>query len=335
MPELQPAGAQILETEGPGLDSRITPIVPGVAETAKEVLAAVEQNLRETAVKQSLQETLLIGNHRIDFLRSEDMTPEMIDSVADYFRYIFITDFPEYALCQPCDVRMGAREALKLSDGVHLSLEEADSIACMPSCKSCGNEMELFHDPGKTRAKIHEKLDKNAYVTLIRPEGSNVIEGFNFSYEATLREAFQKEWQYRFAYAKKQDPRFTRDEERFLKTAVESVKESMKGEDGILPEITPDSKAMCWNCTVIGPNARNAGLLPPMLAHFFGSLPQDKVKSMVAMGETIAGTKYNKILSAAGCRSNEGVLGGDYILMTVPLQKVTEYFSAVRAKKRR
>jgi len=305
------------------LSTRLETDVDGLRERVVSSLSAVRAVVPEPAA-----ETLNIGDHRIDFLTSREMTPEFSDRIADYFRFIFNSDFPEFLGCQNCGWHQSAREIFSFGTDVNLPLSDSDKMTDFPSCPDCSGQTEFFHDPAKTKEKIREKFSSPAWMTLIRPQELDEIQGFNFGYEAPLRDVFSREWDHPFGYMANPVPDKYCDEAAFMDKICPAV-ERMQLHNNVEAEVTPDTKVLCWNCTAVGPGARdNHYLLIYLLHHFFNSMPPEVVNNMVTVGGVIKGSNYCKVFQRIRdpWEMIDDVLWGGQSVIVAPVKSAGKFF---------
>jgi hypothetical protein len=260
-------------------------------------------------------------------LTSAELTPEMVTEISKVFRFAFNNAFPEFMMCQECGMQKPATEIFGFQKDDYVPLEVMDSLKETPNCPCCQNPMELFHDPQKTRQKLADKFERDAYLSLIRDETDQSIKGFTFGYESTLPKIFENEWKYRYVYSASPRESTRRDYNKYLEAAQSTMSQALSGETGHPAEITEDSRVFCWNCALVSPDLQKTGVIAPLIQTFFQHLPPDKVQSMGVIGETLKNSKPDRLLRLLGFSAIEDVLGTDYVLLVSSIRKIVENLS--------
>ncbi|MCA9374653.1 hypothetical protein KC725_05840 [Candidatus Peregrinibacteria bacterium] len=263
---------------------------------------------------------------RIESYTPETITPQIVEQLADAFRYTFNNVFPEFVLCQSCETQASAGDVFG-SEGREVTLKEMDQLQHLPCCGRCGEEMELFHDPEKTKYKLQEKLKGNACVTILSDPTTGEIIGFSIGYEETLQTIFKNEWSYRYTYTKDQREDRKRDFSTFVKAVQEEYK-NIEIPDGVLKEdkVGPNTKAYCLACVVLTPNFRGSGSLLKLLKEFFRSIPEDTRRERVVMSELIQGSKSYNIMRQKCPHEIKDFLGEELVILMGSLQKLADRF---------
>lgn len=329
--EITPAGATVVGSEyelgvsPPGpievLQDRIATAGVDPLPGLKGVLDEAHGQLRDAAP--GGQEKASEEPYYFENLTSEEVTEDDIREMCAIFEETFANDWPEFAVCQPCGKQMGAAEAYGLPAGTRVPLSLIKTLKRMPIC-SCGDTMELFIDPDKTYQNIKEKLSRGAHVTLLRSkkkkeEGEQEskkgpILGFTFGYEATLQDAFDKEWKYRFSYTKTQTEHHTRDNAKFLADVIPLMSQQLTQQLGMPVEVGPESNIYCWNCGIMQPEVRNEKIFSRLLQSFFNFLPPDKVRSLATVAETRKEPHLLGMARKFGYTFVEGIMDDDYVM---------------------
>lgn len=246
-----------------------------------------------------------------EVLTPREMTPQKVQEISDFFRWIFNNDWNQYAVCAPCEektgkeVRMSAPQAFGTKE--HLPLEVLDDPKNLPCCPDCAKPMQWFHDPEKTRQNIQRKLLDlgDGYASLIRHLSDGKVAGFAFGYGATLREEYEVEWQNRYLYMKEPPHKAGRDFDALLEALNHAFPKVPFG---------ADTKVFAWNCVALAPQARFGKLLGGMMHSFFNSVPIESRNRMV-VGEAIKGSTANGYFKSIGAIEVEGFIEGAETLM--------------------
>ena len=321
---------EVFAHDGPAQKVNAGEEAPGAPETAAmEIVAAIKTASETAAGTSAVAETAKTDPFKVESIGSDEITPELLKEISEYFRWIFITDFPEYLVCQSCGVTNPADEVFGLEKGMHVPLSVADNLREFPDCGQCGEKMEFLHDPDRTLRKIEKKLQKDALFTSIRSAKDNALEGYTFGYKTTLRQAFENEWGYQFGYTKNPAERRKRDFNRFSGLVCPILDIEMSRQLGRQVHTDGQSDVYCWNCTVIGPNLRGKRVLPLMLKSFCDSLPVDSIASLPVIGEVMAGSRWCNILKSANQRPIEGILDSKYVILAGSLANNAERFTVV------
>lgn len=269
------------------------------------------------------KEDLNFDRYSIETLSSSspDLTPDLTEEMADFFRYTFNNAFPEYLVCTKCNFQLAASEVFGI-EGKYVPLEQLDSQENKACCPGCNQKMELFHDKNTVFQKIQENLKNNAVITLLRDNQKNKeLAGMTFGYFDTFDGAFKKEWSNKYVYMEKKDDLFAREKEGFLKKINETLATQNIG------EISLDSNVFCWNCTTIRPEAQGLDNLLKMTNEFFMNLPQDKIYGFFVF-ETQLNSTAHKLLKIGGAIDIPNVFDNDYqVFMSGELQKIAHSFS--------
>jgi hypothetical protein len=237
--------------------------------------------------------TLQKERYRVESLSSDspELTSELLNEISDFFRYTFNNSFPEYVVCTDCDVQFSAMEVLGTEK--YIPLHKLDDENNVPCCPKCDEKMEFFHDMKTVSQKIEENLKKNAYISLLRNNKNEKLEGLAFARFDTFENTFQKEWANEYIYMGKQENYFDRDMDSFCKKINKVFQEKQ------LDEIRPQSEVFCWNCTAINPEAQGLGNLLKMLRKLFVQLSEEEQIGHFVL-ETRTDSTAHKLLKMAG-----------------------------------
>jgi|WetSurMetagenome_2_1015567.scaffolds.fasta_scaffold16580_2 hypothetical protein len=282
------------------------------------------------------REAVKTNSFRIESIGAAEITPEMIREMSDYFRWIFITDFPEYVVCQDCGITKSADEIFGLEKGQHISLEAADNLKEFPDCPCCRKKMEFFHDPERTYKKLSEKIMEDTNVTVLYSNVDGKLEGLAFGYKATVEGIFEREWRYRFGYTKHPKEQYQRNRKKYLDeicshlTAVCPPTDDNNCHSGI----TPESLAFCGGCLAISPEARKHGLSVDLFYAFLLSLDPETVENCGLIGEVMTDSMPHAILKKAGTATFNGILDSGFSIVAMRLKNLTEFYKELISGKK-
>lgn len=258
----------------------------------------------------------------IELYNSSEISPDLMCEVSDTFRYTFNNSFPEYVLCRDCQTQMSAIDLSGITDGSYLPLAQLDNPGVMPACNGCQQPMEFFHDPAKTQAKLASRLGTGANLALLRNDDEGSIDGFSFGYKRSLKEIFESEWKFLYSYCAAEDRRYMRDYDLFLEKTIPLLSDSCGR------KVSAEDDVYCWNCVAIGKNVQGKKLLPKLLGCFSDDISGEMVETLPVIGETMDGSRFHKILSRAGLKRIDDVLGNGLVLMAGPLKGLIDRFKS-------
>ena len=224
-----------------------------------------------TKLTREASKDVLNSKYISELIGPDAMTEETVQRVTDFFRYIFNNEWPDYAVCPPCDstlpggARMSAKEAYKTDQPVPLATMDTNPV--LPDCTNCGSQMQIFHDPGKLRALLEKKLMKEGYVSFINDPESGDTKGFAYGYGTTLEEAFHGEWGNAYGYMANPDPAYDRDLGKLLECLNGTIKDT---------HFTPEMEIFLWNCVGITPVAQGGANYIQVMRGLFNQLPPEK-----------------------------------------------------------
>ena len=278
----------------------------------------------------------------VDFenLTADKITPQHIQELTDLIRYVFSNDWAEYAYCPKCDPKtphgkkLSVRDIFDVDDDTYVPLEELNDTSRIPTCDNCGTQMQLFMDPETSYKTLEGKLEKNAWLSLMRNVQGDVV-GANYAYVRSLKEVFEKEWKKYYSYADPAtSPDKTRDWKNFYKRMSAAMKEKQESrQSSPVQEISEDMEVVCSNLIVIAPEYRNKG-------HFFNLSTQtfmidgamDHIHKF-GLCESVRNTKAHKLFMRGGSTEVPGILQDasielkedDYVML---LFKISEFFES-------
>lgn len=250
----------------------------------------------------------------------EHIPEEQIQKVIELFRFTFSNDWPQYAVCPPCDssqphgMRFKASEVYQThNQPVPVFAQEQKPL--IPDCPCCQQPMVLYMDPQKTSEKIRKKLEKDAILTTIENEQNGELLGFTFGRKWTLREAFEaEEWQHPYAYTENPNPKYARSFEDFQTAVTPAIRQTMT-EAGIQTStINGDTEIFLHNCTVTHPLIRGKKIMPQMMHEFQSAVPES-MRNIPVIGETDKNSRFERILQSNGSLSVGGFLHPSLVLM--------------------
>lgn len=270
-------------------------------------IKARKQRKCEVAKPRSV-EILAGGYLRLETYTSGEITPELLQEIADYYRYIFNNENGHY-LVYPSTGEFVSPQALFGSEDV--SLELLDQFTDYPYHPSTHEQAQVFHDPHKTYQKIKEMLGSNASIILLREQNSEKVVGMTFEYEASLETIWKSEWKNKYSYMKTQEPAYDRSFEEFMS----ALKKAFAQED-YTATIDEQASFLCWNCTAITKKHRNTDNFLKMIQRLHTlALEQNPGHPRFTLFESMLnGTAYT-LLSAGGAFDIPGVLEKPTMLM--------------------
>jgi len=280
------------------------------------------------------------GVKNFENLTADKITPQHIQELTDLIRYVFSNDWAEYAYCPKCDPKtphgkkLSVRDIFDVDDDTYVPLEELNDTSRIPTCDNCGTQMQLFMDPETSYKTLEGKLEKNAWLSLMRNVQGDVV-GANYAYVRSLKEVFEKEWKKYYSYADPAtSPDKTRDWKNFYKRMSAAMKEKQESrQSSPVQEISEDMEVVCSNLIVIAPEYRNKG-------HFFNLSTQtfmidgamDHIHKF-GLCESVRNTKAHKLFMRGGSTEVPGILQDasielkedDYVML---LFKISEFFES-------
>jgi hypothetical protein len=249
------------------------------------------------------------------------MSEETVQRVTDFFRYIFNNEWPDYAVCPPCDsqlpggARMSAKEAYKSDDPVPLAIMDSNPI--LPNCSHCGSQMQIFHNPGKLRSLLNKKLMKDGYVSFINDPESGETKGFAYGYGTTLEEAFHGEWGNAYGYMADPDPAYDRDLTHLLECLNGTIKDT---------HFTPEMEIFLWNCVGITPAAQGGANYIQVMRGLFNQLPPEK-RNLRIVAEVLIDSPAHIHFNTTGAIDVPGFLKGDGTIIVFKVGETTDIFN--------
>jgi hypothetical protein len=264
--------------------------------------------LRHDSISEDRSE-IISSSHSLENLTSgcPDLTPQVIQEIADAFREIFSNEWPEFAACFSCDARLPQRVKFSASEilrpaATYIPLSQLENVKALPPCPHCGRQMEFFIDSATTVQKLALKFSRNAFITLIRSDRTREISGFTFASLCSLKQAFeQEEWKHPYAYAAQQDPRYERSFTDFLEILAPEL-ERISGQP-----VDSNTEVFLSNCVAIKPCLRSRGFLAQMLTSFYLMIPEE-LHNVPVLGQAEKGSKFYQLLQKAGLKKIEGFL---------------------------
>ncbi len=283
---------------------------PAEAETKPDQEASnsrVQDRLRRIAMT---REKIFRESFTTEVLSPNEMTPERIREISDFFRFMFNNAWGEYVVCTQCDpVREAGMKTSAMSvfgtDDEYVPLDQMDSLTTFPDCPCCSKPMELFHDPEATFKKMQEKLQADGYASLLKKKGEDRVSGFTFGYGSTIEGVFNGEWRNRYNYLKNPPPEHERD----LQKLIEQLNIAVPG-----GQFSADTPVFGWNCIATAPWVRSVGSLHGIMTSFFDSLPREHMEQYV-IGEALSGSTAHKLFLRAGAIEIKDYLEGDGIIV--------------------
>lgn len=153
----------------------------------------------------------------------EELSTELLEEIADDFRYMFNNAWPDYAVCIDCDqnnsqgMRISALEAYPGSEqdeNGYIPLSVMDEFPRTPVCPCCNQPMQILNDRQKMRTNITTKLSSGGYVSLFRYTDNDRLAGFAFGYFG-LKKGFEYEWHNPYLYMATDQPDYERNFDQF------------------------------------------------------------------------------------------------------------------------
>ncbi len=246
---------------------------------------------------------------------SSPLSPELVEEISEYFLYTFRNEWPNDVVCFDCDanldggMRFSAKDIYGSDFSVPLEIQEKFNV--IPDCPCCEQPMSRFMDTDLVKKKLAEKLSQDAYVSLVRSPIDHKIIGMTYANLSTPRDSFNsEEWGHPYTYSKDKRPEDSRDFDLFM----DSINEVLV-ENGAEITLTPESKILLYNCTIVDPQYRSKGILPKLMKSLFMSFPPEVIQNYWGLGETEKGKMYHQVLKVGGVLDVEGVLSEDLILM--------------------
>ncbi len=291
--------ASPVETEPPSKESR------------------VQEKLRRIT---EYREKIFKENFTIDVLGPNEMTPEQIREISDFFRFMFNNAWGEFVVCTQCDpVQEGGmqRSAMDVfgTGEDYVSVEQMDGLTSLPDCPCCTKPMELFHDPEATFQKMQGKLASDGYASILREKAaSDRISGFTFGYGSTVEGVFEGEWKNRYNYLKEPPP----EHDRQLQALIDRLNDAAPD-----TPFSADTPVFGWNCIATAPWVRSVGSLHGIMTSFFDSIPDHHMGQHV-IGESQIGSTANRMFKRGGVTDVPGFLEGKNIVGVTNLRTFSQ-----------
>ncbi len=285
--------------------------------------SAQEEVVKEMRIKipnQTSQEVQHVQTLKGEVMTSQEITPETVQEVSDYYRWIFGNTM-QFAVCPPCESHgqnalLTARQAFESK--APIPLDQMDS-AQMPTCPCCQKEMQAVYDPETLRDNFRQKLTESdeSFLSVLR-KADNSLAGLGFAYVTNLTRELRLEWSSKHLYIKKelQKPEYQRSLEHFLACANQVFPgNSFDGSETVL----------AWNCMSISPEAKGGLML--LMRNLFNKMPNE-VKNLRVLGEVKKGSYAHGIfLTVGGCDGTIFFEKADNILIGGSVRKVLETFN--------
>lgn len=269
------------------------------------------------------------SSYTLESLGPNEIEQRHIYQVADYFRYIFNNDWPEYLICRNCDSsfpdgkRFSASEVLQVDSPVDLLTMDIFPITHdLPNCPCCDNQMELFHDPQRTFELMEKRLSRQGYLSFIKNDLTGQMEGFCYGYLCSLREQFESEWENDFQYMSQRYQANDRSFDRLVDAL------SLAFPEEFFDESTP---MFCWNSIAISKHLRDQGQLAPLVDSFIRKVPRE-MHDLYDIGEVLIDSKWHQILKKAGSVDVPGFLGSGETLTGTKFGKIADYFTPASSR---
>lgn len=216
----------IMSTKKPGEKNDVTTSPDeAIAESAQtNIIQEIRVKIRQSGQfdPSEAQVTQIL---RGEALTSQEITPELVNEVSDFYLWLFRNTM-HFTACPPCEMkglkaRLTAKEIFGTTDSFVPS-EQMDSIEEMPACPCCQNGMQLIYHPDTLKENFRQKMLKSdeSFLSLLRKEDGSIA-GLGFAYITNLNREMSLEWPSRYPYMRpdQQKPEYQRSKGRFL-TAV-------------------------------------------------------------------------------------------------------------------
>lgn len=291
-----------------------------VADHLWEFFVKARKQRKSEVAKPRSAEVLAGGTLRLETYTSAEMTPELLQAIADYYRYTFNNENGHYLVYPSTGEFVSPQVLFGLED---VSLKVMDQFTHYPYHPVTHEQAQVFHDPHKTYQKIQEMLESNASIVLLREQVSEKIVGITFEYEASLETIWKKEWSNKYPYMKTQDPAYDRSFEEFI-----GALRKVFIQEGHTETIDENTLFLCWNCTAITKKHRNTDNFLKMIQRLHTlALEQNPRHPRFALFESMLdGTAYT-LLRSGGAFDIPDVLERPTMLMACDVTQMKKNVS--------
>jgi hypothetical protein len=269
-------------------------------EVANGVRECLESLLVSLAMYQR-QKDLDVRPHQIrnETMTSEEITPEIVTEVSDYYRWLFGNTM-HYATCPSCenrnvDTRLTARQTFGTGEEL-VPLNQIDNAEGIMSCVCCHNPMQIIYDRETVADNFDQKLRQSdeSFLSLLRRE-DNSLAGLAFAYVTQLDRELDLEWSSKYPYMRNgpQQPEYQRSRESFLNCVGE-----------MFPGNTFDGNetVLAWNCISTSPDIK-AGKTILLVRSLFDAIPEE-MRHLMVLGDVKKGSQAHRFFRAL--KGNDG-----------------------------
>jgi len=286
-----------------------------------EVPDGSKENVGRLSSKSREQLTHAATPFKSEVLTSAELTPELVAEIARFYRYVFNNEKGHFLVFPEAGEFVHPRVMIPGPEDEYVDLDVMDSLdpQSFPAHNKTGERAVLHHDPDMTVQRLHEKLDEDGYVSLIRDHSTEEIVGFTLGYGGGLEKLFRNEWGNKYLYAADQPSKHDRDFNSFL-----SLLRQTWGDESL----NSDSEVFCWNCVATTAQAHRAKQMGPLMQQFFAAIPPKTFrKDLYVIGEVEKGTRAHEIFKALGTKEVPGVLEGKDTVISGRLNTVAQRFN--------
>jgi hypothetical protein len=269
---------------------------------------------------------------RIESYTSAEITPEILNGAARFYRKIFAGSFGQFCAYPSTGEAIAPHDVFKTPKNELQPLEVLDSYDPQeyPVHPQTGEHAILWHDPETTLANFTHKLNKDAHITIFRDIENNEVAGLIFGRACSLEEAFKtEEWENPLYYSGKRPEGILRNYADFEKRINQAWAQIN------MPPMNPETIVYVWNCVATRPDLRGPEFLTKLTKPFFDSIPQEMKDNLRIVGEAKVGSKahflFTKVGNAVGVpgilKKEETVEKNDPVIILATLHNAAELFS--------
>jgi hypothetical protein len=258
---------------------------------------------------------------RPEVVTSAKLTPKIIKEIADWYRYMFNNENEHFLAYPSTGEFISPWEFFNRPQGEYVSLAEMDAVRPedLPYHPQTEERAVVFHDPELTRQQLLRQLGQNGHISILRDNATNEIVGLTFSYLASLRETFDREWYDDYVYCADHQNPDRKNWSDFLASL------NLARQNNQLPPLRAQSEVFCWNCTTTGPQARGLKPMLTLTKNMIESLSPEKRrdKNISIVLHTKVGSTGHQLLQAVNAIDVPGFFAGETsILMSGSLPEI-------------